>query len=96
MLMIEDRELTDDDLRAIAAVSPGCRINIVQGGQVTSKMELRLPDRISGIPQMACPNKGCITRAEHQESVAPIMHRIGEDRVRCHYCDQVMPSADMF
>ncbi len=96
MLMIEDRELTSDELRAIATVSPGCRVNIVSGGQVESKMELRLPDTIEGIPGMTCPNKGCITRSEHQESVDPIMHRIGEDRVRCHYCDQIMPSADMF
>ncbi|MCP4679619.1 MAG: aspartate carbamoyltransferase [Deltaproteobacteria bacterium] len=96
MLMIEDREFSDEELRAMAAVSPGCRVNIISDGQVTRKLELRLPDQISGISEMACPNKGCITRAEYEESVNPIMIRAGEDRVRCFYCDQLMPSSGMF
>jgi aspartate carbamoyltransferase regulatory subunit len=96
MLMIEDRELTDEELRAVAAVSPGCRVNIVSNGQVAKKIELKLPGRISGIPQMSCPNMDCITRKEHEESVPPIMIRAGSDRVRCYYCDQIMPSARMF
>ncbi|MCP4605017.1 MAG: aspartate carbamoyltransferase [Proteobacteria bacterium] len=96
MLMIEDRELDDEEIRTIAAVSPGCRVNIVREGQVAQKLELRLPDRIFGIPQMACPNKGCITRKEYEESVPPIMIRVGSDRVRCYYCDQIMPSSGMF
>ncbi|MDJ0764329.1 MAG: aspartate carbamoyltransferase [Myxococcota bacterium] len=96
MLMIEDREFTEDELRAIAAVSPGCRVNIIRNGQVARKLQLRLPERITGIPQMTCPNKGCITRIEHEESVRPIMIRAGSDRVRCYYCDQLMTSAGMF
>jgi aspartate carbamoyltransferase catalytic subunit len=96
ILMIENREFTDDELRAIAAVSPGCRVNIIKGGQVVRKVQLKLPARISGIPQIACPNKGCITHAAHQESVAPVMVRRGEHSVSCEYCDHLMDSAEMF
>ncbi len=96
MLMIEDREYTDDELRAIAAVSPGCTVNIIKGGEVARKVRLSLPARISGIPQMACPNKGCITHLGHQESVPPVMVRSGENRVCCDYCDHLMLSAEMF
>lgn len=95
ILMIEDRALTDHEIRAIAAVSPGCRINVIEGGKVSRKLVVTLPPRITGIPQMACPNKGCITRVEHLEYVAPVMVRAGLDLLRCYYCDQLMPSAQM-
>jgi aspartate carbamoyltransferase catalytic subunit len=96
ILMIEDREFLDDELRAIAAVSPGCTVNIIKGGAVVRKVQLNLPARVSGIPQMACPNKGCITHPSHMESVTPVMVRSGENRVCCDYCDHLMFSAEMF
>jgi aspartate carbamoyltransferase catalytic subunit len=96
ILMIEGRELTEDEIRSVAAVSPGCRINIIKGGQVVRKMQLRLPDRMTGIPQISCPNKGCITHLSHQESVAPVMLRRDENTVSCAYCDHLMDSAAMF
>jgi aspartate carbamoyltransferase catalytic subunit len=96
ILMIENREFTDDELRAIAAVSPGSTVNIIKGGQVFRKVQLKLPARISGIAQISCPNKGCITHPSHQESVAPKMLRRGENSVSCAYCDHLMDSAEMF
>lgn len=96
ILMIEERELTHEDLSVIAAVSPGSTVNIIRGGQVARKIRLQLPLRISGIAEMSCPNRGCITRSEHAESVAPAMLRAGCDKMRCYYCDQLMPSLEMF
>jgi aspartate carbamoyltransferase catalytic subunit len=96
MLMIEDREFSDDELRAIAAVSPGCRVNTIREGKVEQKVRLRLPYEISGIRQISCTNKNCITHTVHQESVDPKMIRTSSDRVRCAYCDQMMQSAEMF
>jgi aspartate carbamoyltransferase len=96
MLMIEDREFTEDEMRAVAAVSPGCTVNTIKGGEVVRKVQLKLPARVSGIPLMACPNKGCITHEAHQESVAPVMVRSGKNRVCCDYCDHLMLSAEMF
>jgi aspartate carbamoyltransferase regulatory subunit len=90
MLMIEDRELTDDELRAIAAVSPGCTVNFIRGAKVERKLRMRLPDRIDGIPGMTCANRGCISRPEHLESVSPLLTRAGARKVRCHYCDELM------
>jgi len=92
MLMIEDREFTEDELRAIAAVSPGCTVNFIKGAKVIRKLKLKLPSRIENIPGMTCSNRGCITRSEHLESVPPVMLRAGDDEVRCLYCDQMMNS----
>jgi len=95
MLMIEDRELTDDELRAIAAVSPGCTVNLVRGAKVKRKLRMKLPGRIEGIAGMVCANKGCISRPEHLESVSPLMTRAPGDTIRCHYCDQLMDSVQI-
>lgn len=92
MLMIEDREFTMDELRAIAAVTPGCRVNTIRGARVHRKLVLRLPARVEGLPGMQCPNRGCITRSEHLEFVSPTMVCVGSSLVRCHYCDQIMSS----
>ena len=90
MLMIEKRELDDDDLRAIAAVSPGCTVNFVQDAKVRRKLRLRMPARIEGVRRMVCTNRGCITRPEHLEAVSPVLVRSGGDKLRCRYCDHLM------
>ena len=77
-------------------VSPGCTVNSIKESKVEKKVRLKLPARIYGLHQIACPNNGCITRAEHEESVAPIMMRVTRDSVRCYFCDQLMPSSGMF
>jgi aspartate carbamoyltransferase regulatory subunit len=96
MLMIEDRELLPEELRMIAAVSPGSTVNMVEQGKVIRKLLLKLPSRVEGISGILCTNKGCVTRPEHQEYVKPIMVRFDEKSVRCHYCDNVMASSQMF
>ncbi|MBN2715424.1 MAG: aspartate carbamoyltransferase regulatory subunit, partial [Deltaproteobacteria bacterium] len=90
MLMIEDRRLTEHEMKIVASVSPGCTVNIIENGQVTGKYRLRLPDKVCDVPGMMCANKGCISRPEHLESVSPRMMKAGDQRVRCYYCGQVM------
>lgn len=96
LLIIEDRELDDQEMRLVATVSPGCRVNIIRDGRVAQKFMLTLPRRIEGIPDILCPNTGCITRPEHFERVSPIMVRAGEENVRCYFCDTVIPSREVF
>ncbi|MBN2343678.1 MAG: aspartate carbamoyltransferase [Deltaproteobacteria bacterium] len=95
MLMIEDRTLTENELKIVASVSPGCTVNIIENGTVTFKYQLRLPDRVCDVPGMMCTNKGCISRPEHQESVSPRMVKVGDSRVKCYYCEQVMNTSQI-
>lgn len=90
MLMIEERTLTEHELKIVASVSPGCTVNIIEGGSVTGKFKLSLPERVCDVPGMMCTNKGCISRPEYQESVPPRMNKAGDNRVKCYYCGQVM------
>ncbi|MBN2525754.1 MAG: aspartate carbamoyltransferase [Deltaproteobacteria bacterium] len=90
MLMIEDRRLTEHELKIVASISPGCTVNIIENGTVTGKFRLSLPDKVCDVPGMMCANKGCISRPEHQESVSPRMMKAGDRRVSCFYCGQIM------
>jgi len=96
LLMIEDRELDEQEMRLVSTVSPGCRINFIRKGKVARKLQMRLPHRIQGLHDLLCPNTGCITRPEHHERVSPVMIRVDEENVRCYYCDTVMQSGKAF
>jgi aspartate carbamoyltransferase/aspartate carbamoyltransferase regulatory subunit len=95
MLMIEDRRLTEHELKIVASVSPGCTVNVIENGTVTEKYKLSLPDRVCDVPGMMCANKGCISRPEYEESVSPRMIKAGDQRVRCYYCGHVMHISQM-
>jgi aspartate carbamoyltransferase catalytic subunit len=96
MLMLEDRELTNDELRMVATVSPGCRVNSVKEGNVVRKIALRLPDVIEGIPGLRCTNSGCITRPKYREHVAARLIRTAGDLLRCHFCGNLMRGDEVF
>jgi len=96
ILMIEDRVLTTDELRLIASVSPGARVNHIENARVVEKHELSLPGRIQGIDSLLCPNTGCITRPEHQEHVSCCFEKLDAHTLRCKYCDHILDSAELF
>ncbi len=96
ILMIEDRVLSRDELRLVAAVSPGARVNRIEHARVVEKAELSLPDEVTGIAQLLCPNSGCITRPEHQEHVPAAFSRIGEDLLCCEFCDTILGASELF
>ncbi len=96
ILMIEDRVLNTDEMRLIASVSPGARVNRIENAGVVEKFELSLPSRISGIEQLLCPNTGCITRPEHQEHVSCCFEKLDERTLRCKYCDHILDAGELF
>ena len=96
MLMIENRELIDHELRVVAAISPNCRVNWIKHGEVVRKIELHLPDVIEGISYLHCTNMNCITRPEHKEHIIPKFVRAGETLLKCYYCNTLMEGRELF
>lgn len=96
MLMIESRELSENELRVVAALSPGCRVNWIQNGEVIRKIELDMPDAIEGIWYLQCTNHNCISRMEHNEHVPPKFLRAKGRFLKCHYCDNIMQGKELF
>jgi aspartate carbamoyltransferase regulatory subunit len=66
---------------------------------VVRKRDLFLPGLIEGLPGMSCTNHRCITRHEYHEHVPVRAMRVGPEGkniVKCHYCNNLMQSAEMF
>eukprot|EP00013_Stygamoeba_regulata_P028930 CAMPEP_0177650068 /NCGR_PEP_ID=MMETSP0447-20121125/11732_1 /TAXON_ID=0 /ORGANISM="Stygamoeba regulata, Strain BSH-02190019" /LENGTH=504 /DNA_ID=CAMNT_0019152887 /DNA_START=53 /DNA_END=1567 /DNA_ORIENTATION=+ len=99
MLMIEDRTFTHEELKAIAVISPGCRVNTIRNGKVVEKIDLTLPCIIDvdlNHHIVKCLNTNCITRPEHLENVATKFLRISPECVKCYYCNNICPSSSIF
>ena len=111
MVLIEDRELSDKEIKMVAAIAGGLgvcdepvTINHVRNKEVVRKLDLKLPPTIEGLG--TCPNivhgadgnpkGGCITRKEFYEHVPSRFVRAGNGTLRCWYCDHLMDSQEIF
>lgn len=74
------------DLKRLAAVSPGCTLNIIKEGQVVEKYRLHLPPRIYNFSDISCKNSACISHPEQHEGVPALFHRSVSDLFVCDYC----------
>ncbi len=82
------RPLREKKIRQLAAIAPGCTLNIVKDGTVCGKYRLHTPPRLYNIQGLTCRNEVCISFPEHHERVEPHFIRTEEGSMRCLYCDQ--------
>lgn len=83
ILKIENLAVTQKDADRIALISPRARLNIIKGGKVAKKLDLKMPESMSGIAK--CPNPRCVTNSE--SSVQTFFKREGKG-VRCGFCER--------
>ncbi len=87
IVRVEGLYLSKGELDRLSLLGTSVTVSIVQGGDVTSKTELTVPERLIGV--LTCRNPTCITNDERVPSVfvrlpgTPI-------RLRCHYCERVV------
>jgi len=99
VMMIKDRLLSDQDLRSVATMAPGATINDIREGRVVRKRDVFLPEMIEGLPGISCTNHRCITRHEYHEHIPVRAARVGpegQNIVKCHYCNNLMQSDELF
>ncbi|MDD5937624.1 MAG: aspartate carbamoyltransferase regulatory subunit [Clostridiales bacterium] len=85
IMKIEDR--IDIDLDALGFIDPNITVNIIDGGRVVEKKQMRLPHRVTNI--IRCNNPRCITSVEPE---LPHVFELTDEQkelYRCKYCDQV-------
>ncbi len=66
LIKIEDWELTLDEGKRIALLSPGATVNIIKNYAVIKKFILEVPTHITRL--IICPNGKCITNHEPMDS----------------------------
>lgn len=87
LFLPEIKELSNSDIRRLAAATPGCTVNIIKDNKVVRKLVLSLPPRIYGIEGTGCKNNSCISHYSHSENVPPEFIRKENGLFKCLYCD---------
>lgn len=77
------------DLKRLAAVSPGCTLNLIYEGKISEKYRVHLPPRIYNFADIACKNSSCISHPSKSEGVPPIFKKTNDDHYVCKYCGHI-------
>ncbi|MDT4762339.1 bifunctional aspartate carbamoyltransferase catalytic subunit/aspartate carbamoyltransferase regulatory subunit [Sphaerochaeta sp. PS] len=79
-------ELTRKKLKRLAAVAPGCTLNIIRDGKVEKKYRMEMPPRIYNFDDLSCTNDACISHPSQSEGVPAHFSRTKENLFACAYC----------
>ena len=81
-------ELSRKHLKRLAAVAPGCTLNLIKDGAVAHKYRLSLPPRIYNFEDLGCTNEACISHPDQSEGVPALFLRRHDNHFVCAYCEK--------
>lgn len=76
------------DLKKLAAIAPGCTLNLIRGSNVARKYRLEMPPRIYGFDEISCKNENCVSGPKHNEGVTTEFLRKSGSTFVCRYCER--------
>ena len=83
-------------VKRLAAVAPGCTLNIIENGKVARKFRTSLPPRIYNFDDIMCINDACISNDKQSENVQAMFIKTHDNRYRCAYCGRVHTFKEIF
>jgi len=81
-------EISPVQLKKLAAVSPGCTLNIIKDASVLHKYRLAMPPRIYKFDEISCKNPDCITSKNAYQSVPPYFFQTVGNTFTCKFCEK--------
>lgn len=78
----------EKDLKKLAAIAPGCTLNIIENQSVIKKYRLHMPPRIYNFDEISCKNEQCISHPDLHENVQNEFYRIDRNFFKCKYCER--------
>lgn len=78
----------EKDLKKLAAIAPGCTLNLIRHAHVAKKYRLSMPPRIYNFDEISCKNENCISSPAQHEGVPTEFIRKGETTFVCKYCER--------
>ncbi len=82
-------KLDKTDIKKLAAVSPGCTLNMIKDQSVQEKYRLHMPPEIYNFDEISCKNRNCISHPEKHQHVKNHFFRAPEDSgFICKYCEK--------
>ena len=88
--------LDHKQIKRLAAVAPGCTLNIIENGKVAHKFRTSLPPRIYNFDDIMCINEACISNDKQCENVQAMFIKTHDNRYRCAYCGRVHTFKEIF
>ncbi|MBQ0072144.1 MAG: aspartate carbamoyltransferase regulatory subunit, partial [Spirochaetales bacterium] len=88
--------LTHKQIKRLAAVAPGCTLNIIEGGKVAKKFRTEMPPRIYNFDDLMCTNEACISNDSQNEHVTAMFHKTPDGKYACAYCGRVHTFKEIF
>jgi aspartate carbamoyltransferase len=77
----------EKELKKLAAIAPGCSLNMIQNSTVIKKYRLHMPPRIYNFDEISCKNDNCISHPSEHENIATDFYRSSQTTFVCRYCD---------
>lgn len=88
LISLPDKEhFKEHMIKKLAAVAPGCTLNLIDDEKITKKLRLNTPPKIYGFDEISCNNENCISYPSHNEGVDEEFYRKGNNFI-CKYCEQ--------
>lgn len=81
-------EFDERQLKMLAAITPGCTLNIIKGGRIEKKYRLNMPPRIYNFDEISCKNESCISNPKNFEGVKKEFYRSEDTTFVCRYCER--------
>ena len=79
-------EIGHTELKKLAAVSPGCTVNLIKDRSVKAKYRLAMPPKIYNFAEISCKNPECVTWPGAFQNVPPHFYRTVGETFTCRYC----------
>jgi len=84
----EREEFSPSEIKKLAAIAPGCTLNIIRGSRVVRKLRLHMPPKVYKLDSVSCKNPDCISHPSHSENVPPEFIRTSGNNLSCLYCEK--------
>lgn len=89
-------DLNHKEIKRLAAVAPGCTLNIIEDGKVVKKIRTKMPPRIYNFDDLMCTNEACISNDTQSEHVGAMFLRTPDGRYSCAYCGRSHSFKEIF
>ena len=81
-------EFDRPNMKKLAAITPGCTLNIIKNKKVTHKYRINIPPRIYNFKEISCKNADCISHPSQSENARVIFYRAEGNTFTCGYCER--------
>ena len=79
-------KISPNELKKLAAASPGCTVNLIKDRSVKAKYRLAMPPKIYNFAEISCKNPECVTWPGAFQNVPPHFYRTVGETFTCRYC----------